>query len=446
MSRPPLLVPALLALAATLPAVEASGADFGFQPVALGAGARALGMGGAFSAVADDATAVTWNPAGLTQCEVPEVAASLGWYRSRTESSEAGTTSSEALRLDHASGLLPFFALGCQQVIGLAWQRQYDFSRSIRWQRDEVNLDDGFAMQEEQTRNSAGSFASLGVSYAIEVHPGLSCGLTVNRWDDAWTRASHYRMVSNSLTSVTITDMGTATETSKNSAETRIVSGASVVLGAFWQASPALTLALVAKPAYRLRLEQNAEVASHNVGIFGDVTDTSYATVTSADLRHPSSLTLGSAWRQGDVHTLSCDATVTRWSQYRIEDGTKARSPVNFHLDSADFPDLWTLRLGYEYVAILPRVILVPRCGLLLEDLPAATKAPSLSQAEQVSATRDRWWGASAGLGICQRSVYWDLGVQVRYGNDVGAGQFAPPNQTVDLLVTTARLGLTVPF
>ena len=38
-----------------------------------GAGARALGLGGAFIAVADDATAVSFNPAGLAQLLNPEV-------------------------------------------------------------------------------------------------------------------------------------------------------------------------------------------------------------------------------------------------------------------------------------------------------------------------------------------------------------------------------------
>ncbi|MBN1948776.1 MAG: hypothetical protein JW784_03460, partial [Candidatus Cloacimonetes bacterium] len=37
-----------------------------------GAGARAAGMGGAFIGVADDATAIVWNPAGLTLLERPE--------------------------------------------------------------------------------------------------------------------------------------------------------------------------------------------------------------------------------------------------------------------------------------------------------------------------------------------------------------------------------------
>src|SRR5438552_4125808 len=38
-----------------------------------GAGARALGMGGAFYAVADDATAAYWNPAGLPQVQRKEL-------------------------------------------------------------------------------------------------------------------------------------------------------------------------------------------------------------------------------------------------------------------------------------------------------------------------------------------------------------------------------------
>lgn len=41
----------------------------------LGAGARPLGMGGAFVALADDATASYWNPAGLGQLERPQLAA-----------------------------------------------------------------------------------------------------------------------------------------------------------------------------------------------------------------------------------------------------------------------------------------------------------------------------------------------------------------------------------
>lgn len=39
----------------------------------IGVGSRANAMGGAFTAMANDATALYWNPAGLSQCEHPEV-------------------------------------------------------------------------------------------------------------------------------------------------------------------------------------------------------------------------------------------------------------------------------------------------------------------------------------------------------------------------------------
>ena len=44
-------------------------------PNPVGSGARAMGMGGAFVAVADDATAASWNPAGLIQLQTPEMSA-----------------------------------------------------------------------------------------------------------------------------------------------------------------------------------------------------------------------------------------------------------------------------------------------------------------------------------------------------------------------------------
>ena len=54
------------------------------SPNPVGSGARALGMGGAFIGVADDATAASWNPGGLIQLETPEISI-VGAYNKRTE-------------------------------------------------------------------------------------------------------------------------------------------------------------------------------------------------------------------------------------------------------------------------------------------------------------------------------------------------------------------------
>jgi long-subunit fatty acid transport protein len=53
----------------------------------MGAGARARGMGGAFIGVADDATAVGWNPAGIANLDKPEASA-VGLFNMKTFKNE----------------------------------------------------------------------------------------------------------------------------------------------------------------------------------------------------------------------------------------------------------------------------------------------------------------------------------------------------------------------
>jgi hypothetical protein len=59
--------------------IGASASTASAQHVFESVGERALGMGGAFVAVADDATAVHWNPAGLVSG--PSAGMTIGWHR-----------------------------------------------------------------------------------------------------------------------------------------------------------------------------------------------------------------------------------------------------------------------------------------------------------------------------------------------------------------------------
>jgi hypothetical protein len=67
----------LMASLATAPAAAQGNLAETARGVSIGSGSRAMGMGGAFIAVADDASAASWNPAGLAVLEKPE--ASLVW-------------------------------------------------------------------------------------------------------------------------------------------------------------------------------------------------------------------------------------------------------------------------------------------------------------------------------------------------------------------------------
>jgi len=57
------LIPLLFLILTVVP-VSFAGVD-AMPHLRLGAGARSIGLGGAFTAIADDATATVWNPAGL---------------------------------------------------------------------------------------------------------------------------------------------------------------------------------------------------------------------------------------------------------------------------------------------------------------------------------------------------------------------------------------------
>jgi hypothetical protein len=59
----------VVVLAAVLPAASLAQGTSGLQFLGVGIGARAMGMGGAYASVADDGTALYWNPAGLAQVE-----------------------------------------------------------------------------------------------------------------------------------------------------------------------------------------------------------------------------------------------------------------------------------------------------------------------------------------------------------------------------------------
>ncbi|MCK4858523.1 MAG: hypothetical protein KAT58_11180, partial [candidate division Zixibacteria bacterium] len=108
----------LMLLAAT-----AAGQDFnvyGFSTIDfsyLGGGARARAMGAAFTGVADDASALTWNPAGLIQVDRTQTSISGSYqmleqslaliYSSGSGSTFDAVTDDDKLKLRYASFVAP---------------------------------------------------------------------------------------------------------------------------------------------------------------------------------------------------------------------------------------------------------------------------------------------------------------------------------------------------
>ena len=84
-------------------------------------GARSLGLGGAFAALADDATAAFANPAGLVQLVLPEISAELRHWSYSTPYIEGGRYDGEAtgIGLDTTDSLRT--AVSKEELTGLSF-------------------------------------------------------------------------------------------------------------------------------------------------------------------------------------------------------------------------------------------------------------------------------------------------------------------------------------
>ncbi len=123
--------------------VGITSAQFTYIPLdynILGGGARAHGMGGAFIGVADDATATSWNPAGIAQLDKLEASAvanfSMKKYTFKTDINAPSisytykdeyTTNSNHLAPNFFSLAAPLKLGGRNLVLAIAYQRMIDF-------------------------------------------------------------------------------------------------------------------------------------------------------------------------------------------------------------------------------------------------------------------------------------------------------------------------------
>ena len=93
-------------------------------------------MGGAFIAIADDATAASWNPSGLIQLEKPELSV-VGAYVSNDQDFSASSNypavsnySDDLTNLNYFSASYPFNLGNRNMVVSMNYQRLYEFNLS----------------------------------------------------------------------------------------------------------------------------------------------------------------------------------------------------------------------------------------------------------------------------------------------------------------------------
>jgi len=286
--------------------------------VVLGSGARALGMGGAFLARADDATAASWNPAGLSYLRLPEI--SFVYSGNRLNSNEVASTTGTGVDVattrteDQRHGRTPdFFAFaypfefgGWSGAAQVSFQRQIAFGGERTIDETSVDADTGEITSRPSEVRSAGGYDVIALATGVVLRGHFRVGGTVNRWFNGYHQTLDRDTVR----------VGTPGHTTQRSDYD--LSGWNVNLGLMWSPREELNLGLVYKTAF------TGDVALSRSRVDSLLTDTSPTTTNQASssalgtpvtLKIPAAVGAGVSWRPRSRLTLSADYTRTFWSK-----------------------------------------------------------------------------------------------------------------------------------
>jgi len=424
--------------------------EISVSPTRVGSGARAAGMADAFVAIADDATAASWNPAGLVQLERPELSLVGSFNAVQDRFNTTHHPETEDSYLTHNFDLnyfsfaypLPFLLLGRNMVVSLNYQRQYDFTRDFGIDYDEIEVTstgrvvNRFGKQDVQQR---GGLSTISPAFAVELTHRISIGAALNIWcttpfsENSWELTSRAERI----------NVGTGLmsyNSYRKKEEYRDFEGINATLGLLWRITEKWSVGLRYDTAFTGEAGYKSTEVLHSVAlpqlsVPGFVRVWPETKKHKRHIRFPDSLAIGIAWRATDRLTLAFDVARTDWNDFWVRDNEGVhRSLVdNSNLDEplqkSKFDPTYTVRLGTEYI-FLPkqpeeklRQLWTLRGGLFYDEEPASGRSEGFSwPGDNGDGNPDRFYGFAlgGGLQLFQR-VNIDCAYQFRYGNHVNA-------------------------
>lgn len=364
-----------------------------FAPV--GAGARGLGMGGAFIAVADDGTAVTFNPAGLAQLRRSELAlVAFGSDLTRSATDPPGAsfaspapTSKFHQAIDFVGLAMPYDIGGHRLVFQMSYQRAVDLVGEGRASFNQAgNRDVVIDIDPEQD----GALHSISATLAYQITPRLSLGSSINYWIGEWTALGTRTVRTLSPRTPGGGRQMELSRTATDFTQDQSLRGINVNAG-FLLRYPRVSFGgavrLPFSGSYNLT-EEHTEVTLQNGMASAPI-------VTNIDVKSqlhwPTTAGVGIAVRPISGLTVSADYSASHWSGTYIEslpDGAlltpedpTTNNMRGGHFSDRNFFDLddrtitgtadthqW--RSGVEYLLLLPRMIVPLRAGLFRDRSP----------------------------------------------------------------------------
>jgi long-subunit fatty acid transport protein len=407
-----------------------------FNPV--GSGARALGMGGAFIAVADDATSASWNPGGLIQLEKPEISAVDAFFH-RTEDNNVGTNpeasgrqSVSETRMNYFSAAYPFSLFSHNMIVSLNYQNLFDFSRE--WRFPFIQQSERLSVSQDIDYRQKGSLFAIGLAYCLQITPNISSGLTLNFWEDGiydnqWEQKSYSHGTGNYV--------AFPFNIESDSYDRYSFSGFNINLGLLWNINSKLTLGAVLKTPFKADLTH--ELTYDSSMTFPDVpaanSTLSFSATEDENLDMPMSYGIGLAYRFSDQFTASLDIYRTEWDDFILKDADGIEtSPITGRpINESNIVATHQVRTGAEYLIIKSNYVIPLRAGLFYDPAPA-------------SGSPDNYFGFSLGSGIAYGRFIFDIAYQYRFGNNVGTSILKNLNFSQDVKEHTVYSSLIIHF
>ena len=400
--------------------------EIGTSPNPVGSGARAMGMGNAFIAVADDATASAWNPGGLSQLEKPEFSfageiISLREFLSSASNPEIRDTETLNLfDLNYASLVLPFY-YKTNMVISFNFLKLFRFDKALQFNSvssiqdaEEIKRERQFDFEQE------GTFSVVAPAYGINLTEKLSLGFTWNIWNDSITQASAYEKKEITIDTTIFGDFPSESNVVVTS-RFEVDDGDSFVIGGLYRFNKYWALGLVIKPSYTLDIRHHRLVISR----YSDTEENDQVITDKtldSEFEFPFILGTGIAWRPTDLVTISTDLTWTDWSDFTFKEEGKTTNPVSGRpLSEGKLDDTVTLRLGCEYLIVRDNYLVPLRWGIGYDPAPAVDSV-------------DDFYTVNVGTGIqLFKRVNFDVAYEFRWGNDVNSDTFQGIDASEDI-------------
>lgn len=381
-------------------------------------GARSLGFGGAFVALADDATAAFANPAGLVQLLRPEVSIEGRSWSYSTPFTEGGRVEGlpSGFGIDTTAGLrtarseydptgLSFFSVAYPKGDwSLAFFRhQY---ADLEFFGETQGLFGGVSIccqtrLYDQRMASDLDVVSYGISAAYRIHDRFNVGFGVIYHDSSLTsNTTEFRFDDDTVASVVARNSYLPERSYLSQRFFSDDTDWTLTAGFLWTLSESLT----AGGVYRrgLRIDIGTEVTAGQAPDPGISPGEVLLRVTGFPLKFPDTYGLGMAYRAPDGRlTLSF-----QWDRVEYSD-----IPASLRLDDATVDDADELHLGAEYVFLGSTPIIAVRLGTWLEPDHQMRTITSNPFVRALLPRRKDQMHYAAGLGLALERFQIDLAV-----------------------------------